>query len=100
MTRAPRILTHARNSFPFPPTFSPLPYDQVALTEWIANNYQSFGANLEFVTTRSQEGSQFCRGFGGIGGVLRWQVDFSQLDESNYVDGDDDDEGWDDYEGF
>ena len=26
------------------------------------------GAALEIVTDRSQEGSQFCRGFGGIGG--------------------------------
>ena len=26
------------------------------------------GAHLEIVTDRSQEGSQFCRGFGGIGG--------------------------------
>jgi hypothetical protein len=23
---------------------------------------------------RSQEGSQFCRGFGGVGGILRYQV--------------------------
>ena len=30
---------------------------------------------------RSQEGSQFCRGFGGIGGILRYQVDVSQFEE-------------------
>jgi peptide chain release factor subunit 1 len=59
---------------------------QIALVEWIANNYKTFGAVLEFVTNRSQEGSQFCRGFGGIGGLLRWQVDFAQLDEANYGD--------------
>ena len=35
--------------------------------EWLANTYRTFGAQLEFVTDRSQEGSQFCRGFGGIG---------------------------------
>jgi peptide chain release factor subunit 1 len=40
----------------------------ISLVEWFANNYKRFGANLEFVTNRSQEGSQFCRGFGGIGG--------------------------------
>ena len=33
------------------------------------------------MTNRSQEGSQFCRGFGGIGGVLRYQVDTNQFDE-------------------
>lgn len=27
------------------------------------------------MTNKSQEGSQFCRGFGGIGGILRYAVD-------------------------
>jgi peptide chain release factor subunit 1 len=34
-----------------------------------------FGCQLEFMTNKSQEGSQFCRGFGGIGGILRYSVD-------------------------
>jgi len=42
--------------------------EQQSLLEWIANNYKSFGATLEIVTDKSQEGSQFVRGFGGIGG--------------------------------
>nr|CAD7449951.1 unnamed protein product [Timema bartmani] len=37
------------------------------LLEWLANNYKSFGATLEIITDKSQEGSQFVRGFGGIG---------------------------------
>ena len=41
------------------------------LLEWLANNYKSFGATLEIITDRSQEGSQFVRGFGGVGGMLR-----------------------------
>lgn len=47
---------------------------QQPLLEWLANNYKKFGCALEFVTNRSQEGSQFCKGFGGIGGVLRYAV--------------------------
>ena len=39
------------------------------LLEWLANNYKSFGATLEIITDKSQEGSQFVRGFGGIGGM-------------------------------
>lgn len=50
------------------------------LVEYLANNYKGWGANLEFVTNRSQEGSQFCRGFGGIGGILRWKVDFAEME--------------------
>src|SRR5690606_24621758 len=36
--------------------------DSVAVSEWLANNYKRFGSELEFVTDRSQEGSQFCKG--------------------------------------
>lgn len=41
--------------------------------------YKDFGATLEYVTNRSQEGAQFVKGFGGIGGLLRYKVDFQQL---------------------
>ncbi|KAH9999488.1 hypothetical protein BJV77DRAFT_977495, partial [Russula vinacea] len=34
---------------------------------------------LEFVTNRSQEGAQFVKGFGGIGGLLRYKLDFTNL---------------------
>jgi peptide chain release factor subunit 1 len=54
--------------------------ERLSLVEWLANNYKSFGAALEFVTDRSQEGSQFCRGFGGIGALLRWKVDFAEME--------------------
>ncbi|KAL9550900.1 Eukaryotic peptide chain release factor subunit 1 [Mucor bainieri] len=57
------------------------------LVEWFTEHYKDFGANLEFVTNRSQEGAQFCKGFGGIGGILRYPVNFEQLDS---VDDDDD----------
>jgi len=50
------------------------------MLEWLANKYKTFGATLEIITDRSQEGSQFVRGFGGIGGILRYKVDFQSLD--------------------
>ena len=56
--------------------------DKQPLVEWFANNYKTFGATLEFVTNRSQEGAQFVKGFGGIGGILRWKVDFIGLNEN------------------
>jgi peptide chain release factor subunit 1 len=49
------------------------------LLEWFTERYKDFGANLEFVTNRSQEGAQFVKGFGGIGGLLRYKVNFEQL---------------------
>ncbi|CAH8508189.1 unnamed protein product [Schistosoma bovis] len=42
--------------------------DTQLLLDWLALNYRSFGTTLEIVTDKSQEGAQFVRGFGGIGG--------------------------------
>ena len=42
--------------------------EQVLLLDWLVENYKKFGAKYEIITDKSQEGSQFCRGFGGIGG--------------------------------
>jgi peptide chain release factor subunit 1 len=61
------------------------------LLEWLSENYKQFGAKLHFVTDRSQEGSQFCKGFGGIGALLRYEMDFSQYEEP--VDDEDDVDG-------
>ncbi|CAI2175781.1 19887_t:CDS:2, partial [Funneliformis geosporum] len=61
--------------------------DRIPLLEWFADHYKDFGANLEFVTNRSQEGSQFVKGFGGIGGLLRYKVDFDTLNYDSEEDG-------------
>ena len=53
--------------------------DNAPFLEWLANNYKNFGATLEIITDRSQEGSQFVKGFGGIGGILRYKVDFQSM---------------------
>ncbi|KAK0732762.1 50S ribosomal protein L30e-like protein [Apiosordaria backusii] len=64
---------------------------QESFLEWIAEHYKDFGTTLEFVSDRSTEGNQFVKGFGGIGGILRYKVNFEQLNEV-----DDDDEYYDD----
>ncbi|KAI0948677.1 Eukaryotic peptide chain release factor subunit 1 [Taiwanofungus camphoratus] len=68
-----------------------------SLLEWFAEKYKEFGANLEFVTNRSQEGAQFVKGFGGIGGLLRYKVDFTNLTS---VDDEDEDEFMSDEDDF
>ncbi|KAJ7188939.1 peptide chain release factor eRF1/aRF1 [Mycena filopes] len=43
-------------------------------------SYPTYGVStLELVTARSQEGAQFVRGFGGVGALLRYRVDFEAL---------------------
>ena len=65
--------------------------DQTDFLEWLADNYKNYGAQMEFVTDRSQEGAQFVKGFGGIGGLLRWQVNWAEMDDYLGIDEDDDD---------
>jgi peptide chain release factor subunit 1 len=67
--------------------------DNQSLLEWLANNFKEFGAKLQFVTDRSQEGSQFVKGFGGIGGLLRYQVDFQAHQDVGEEEFSDDDFG-------
>lgn len=54
--------------------------ERTPMLEWLANNYKNWGASLEFISNKSQEGSQFCKGFGGIGGLLRYEVDFLAME--------------------
>lgn len=65
--------------------------DQSSFLEWLAEKYKDFGATLEFVSDRSGEGNQFVKGFGGIGAMLRYKVNFEQLadfeDEDEFYDG-------------
>lgn len=68
--------------------------ETMPLLEWLANNFKDFGTKLEIITDKSQEGSQFCSGFGGIGGLLRYRVDFAAME---YDPGDFDDVDLEDY---
>lgn len=47
--------------------------------EWLTLNYQKFGCTLELISDRSQEGTQLVRGFGGMGGILRYKMDVMAL---------------------
>ncbi|KAF6010606.1 Polypeptide release factor (eRF1) in translation termination [Brettanomyces bruxellensis] len=64
--------------------------------EWLAESYKDYGTTLEFVTDRSSEGAQFVKGFGGIGAMLRYKVNFEQLisDDEYYSDSDSDEYGF------
>ena len=46
--------------------------ESLMLLDWLVDNYKTFGTALEIVSDKSQEGSQFVQGFGGIGGQLKF----------------------------
>ncbi|CBZ28271.1 putative eukaryotic translation release factor [Leishmania mexicana MHOM/GT/2001/U1103] len=58
--------------------------------DWLAQNYQKFGCTLELISDRSQEGTQLVRGFGGIGGILRYKMDVMALRDHEKKEEDDD----------
>eukprot|EP00932_Pfiesteria_piscicida_P003832 SRR837773.13744.p1 GENE.SRR837773.13744~~SRR837773.13744.p1 ORF type:complete len:456 (+),score=192.23 SRR837773.13744:54-1370(+) len=67
--------------------------DNQLFVEWIVENYKTFGTKLEFITDRSQEGNQFVKGFGGVGGLMRYRVEFEHFEEPDFdaqADSDDD----------
>jgi len=51
------------------------------------------GSRLELITNKSQDGAQFCAGFGGIGAILRWRIEMEKVE----VPVDEDDEWNDDF---
>jgi len=66
--------------------------EEQILSEFLVENYTNFGASLEFISDKSPEGSQFVKGFGGIGGILRYQVNLLGLEAME----EELDEDWDD----
>ncbi len=68
--------------------------ERISLVEWLVNNYQRYGAKIAIVSDRTPEGSQFCRGFGGVGGLLRWRVDFLEMEVGTTSEADDDEIDW------
>jgi len=53
--------------------------EPISLLDWLTLNYKKLNFHLHFITNKSSEGSQFVSGFGGIGGILRYPIDFSEL---------------------
>jgi len=49
------------------------------LGDWLCVNYQNFGAKIELITDKTQEGFQFVKGFGGIGAMLRYKIDIDEI---------------------
>lgn len=60
------------------------------VVDWLAMNYTKFGCQLELISDKSQEGTQFVRGFGGIGGILRYKMDVMSLRDHEKKEEDDD----------
>eukprot|EP01125_Pyxidicula_operculata_P006820 TRINITY_DN2341_c0_g1_i3.p1 TRINITY_DN2341_c0_g1~~TRINITY_DN2341_c0_g1_i3.p1 ORF type:complete len:238 (+),score=39.23 TRINITY_DN2341_c0_g1_i3:1527-2240(+) len=56
------------------------------LLDWILDHYHEFGSVLEIVSSNCSVGNQFVKGFGGIGGILRYGLDLPSNHDENPVD--------------
>jgi peptide chain release factor subunit 1 len=56
--------------------------DSTTLVDWFAEHFKDFGAELELVSDATAEGSQFAKGFGGVGGILRYKM---ELPSSTFI---------------
>ncbi|AQM73286.1 eukaryotic peptide chain release factor subunit 1 [Noumeavirus] len=51
-------------------------HENQLFVDWICENYGNFGCTLELVSDSTPESSQFIKGFGGVGCILRYPVEF------------------------
>jgi peptide chain release factor subunit 1 len=69
------------------------------LLDWLMDNYHNFGAKIELVSHNSPLGDQFTKGLGGLGGLLRYKLDMTAMDETDEPDSselkEDDDDDYD-----
>ena len=65
--------------------------ENISLSEWLLDNYKKYVSQLEIVTDKTSEGNQFMKGFGGIGGILRYKLEqnFEDIEENYSFDEDD-----------
>jgi len=57
--------------------------DNIPLTEYFMENYKNIVSKMEIITDKTSEGNQFVKGFGGIGGILRYKMDAIFDDDAN-----------------
>jgi peptide chain release factor subunit 1 len=65
--------------------------EKEALVDWLAEHHRDFGSDIVFVTDSSPEGSQFVKGFGGLGGFMRFKYELDHAADYNVHDEDEDD---------
>jgi len=50
-----------------------------SLADWLCLHFKEYGIKIEFITDKSPDGFQFVKGFGGIGGFLRYRIELEEV---------------------
>lgn len=58
--------------------------NQESLVEWLVYNAKNYGTDVTVISSNTPEGTQFIKGFGGLGGILRYviPIELEDIDES------------------
>jgi len=62
--------------------------EEDVFVDWISQNYNNFGCELYYISNYTTEGTQFCKGFGGLGAILRYPIEFNDYDLGEDLDED------------
>lgn len=54
--------------------------EEKELIDWLIED-NTFGSEVVFVSDRTNEGSMFCNGFSGLGGILRFAISIESMDK-------------------
>lgn len=49
------------------------------LADWLCLHFKEYGIKIEFITDKSPDGFQFVKGFGGLGGFLRYKMEVDDI---------------------
>lgn len=52
-----------------------------SLLDYFVEHHNDFGAKLKFISGNTGEGAQFVKGFGGLGAILRYKMEFTNYDD-------------------
>jgi peptide chain release factor subunit 1 len=69
---------------------------KIPLLDWVLDHYAEFGAQIELVSDQTDVGAQFVKGFGGLGGLTRYQTELPSNNDQLLENTEDEDE--DEYE--
>lgn len=62
--------------------------DQTPYVEYLLENYKDLANHLEVISDKSSEGNQFAKGFGGLGGILKFKLELEYEENSQGSDSD------------
>lgn len=64
-------------------------YENIPLIEWFIESSKRYGYVVELVSDKTEVGNQFVKGFGGVGGILRYPVvvdtEFHDIDDDDFM---------------